>query len=114
MRAERLLDLHEALRPQAGHELGTWQFVPVLAPDHGTREAILAAAEGRVELRTYYHPLHLTQAFGSADRGDLAVTEAISERILCLPMAEDLDGREIDAIARVVREGRDAGARAAA
>lgn len=68
-RAARLLALlGPELSPQEGHEQGTFQFVPMLASDAALRDDILRRAEGRVELRTYYEPLHRSPAFSAAPR----------------------------------------------
>lgn len=100
LRAERLLAALEGrVVRQEGAERGTWQFVPVAAsgPDHRAR--ILAAADGRVELRTDYGPLHRMPAFrDAAQAGPLAATEAIAAVIVNLPMAVDLDDGEIERI----------------
>jgi dTDP-4-amino-4,6-dideoxygalactose transaminase len=88
-----------AFRPQAGHENGTWQFVPVTAPTRSAREEVVAAAAGRMEVRTYYEPLHSMPAFATTPRaGDLAVTDDVAARILSLPMAVDLSDAEIETI----------------
>jgi dTDP-4-amino-4,6-dideoxygalactose transaminase len=94
--------------PQRDHELGTWQFVPVLAPDAVTRNAVFESARGKVELRTYYAPLHAMPAFAGRRRvGDLAATEDLSSRMLSLPMAPDLTPEEIGAVVSVLRTGQD-------
>jgi dTDP-4-amino-4,6-dideoxygalactose transaminase len=73
--------------PQIGHERGTYQFVSVLVTTPSRRDAILRDADGLVQLRTYYEPLHQFPAFsGVASSGDLAVTEDVGARILSLPM----------------------------
>lgn len=104
--ADRLLaGIGPGLAPQAGHEYGTHQFVPVLAAEDALRDRILTVAAGRVELRTYYDPLHRMPAFEGLQRAsDLATTESVSRRILSLPMANDLSEAEIDVIAAVCNE----------
>jgi dTDP-4-amino-4,6-dideoxygalactose transaminase len=89
---------------QRGGAYGTWQFVPIEARDAAHRSRILAAADGRVEMRTYYDPLHRMPAFRSLGRtGPLATTEAVSAAIVSLPMAVDLDEGEIGRIVGAVR-----------
>lgn len=110
-RAERLLDaLRDDLAPQEGCAYGTWQFVPVRARDPEHRDRILAAAEGRVELRTYYAPLHRMPAFRDSPAGTLAATEELSASIVSLPMAVDLGDGEIERIVAAVRDARASGA----
>lgn len=90
--------------PQLGHELGTYQFVSVLAPSACERDRILRDAEGVVQMRTYYEPLHLHPAFVSIGaHRTLEVTEDISRRILSLPMFDDMTEAECRLICDVVR-----------
>jgi dTDP-4-amino-4,6-dideoxygalactose transaminase len=92
---------------QAENERGTWQFVPVAAPDPQTRAAVLEeAARRQIGLRTYYDPLHLMPAFADSPRADdLTATEELGDRMLSLPMALDLEDAEISAIAEMVHAG---------
>ena len=91
------------LTPQDGHQRGTFQFVPVLAADATLRDDILRRAAGRVELRTYYEPLHHSVAFAGTPRaGPLTVTDALAARMLSLPMFQDMADAELLAIADVV------------
>ena len=94
-------DVRRAIEPagfrfQAGAAGSSWQFVPVLAPDEPTRDAVLAAApRHEVEIRTYHEPLHHTPAFaGAATSGTLETTERLSRRALSLPLANDLGAEE--------------------
>ena len=100
--AARIID---ALSPQgfsfqcdAGDS--SWQFVPTLAPDASTRRRILAKGEAAgVELRTYHQPLHAMAALrGHEAVGSLEVTGELGERIVSLPMSNDLDDASLDRI----------------
>jgi len=98
------VELLELLPPgftrQLGDLRGTWQFVPVAAPDPATRAAVLEASTGHVELRTYYEPLHrMAPLAGCAQAGDLQATGYLASRMLNLPMAPDLTDDEIQAVA---------------
>lgn len=98
--------LGSSVAPQLGHERSTVQFVSVVAPDAATREHIYARADGRIEIRSYYEPLHRAPAFADLPRaGELAVTEAIGSRIISLPMAVDLTADEIAEVVAVVAPG---------
>ena len=98
--AEIVGALPDAICTQAGCERGTWQFVPVRAPSASARDAILDAARGKVELRTYYRPLHAMPAFARCDRAsDLATTVDLGASLLSLPMAVDLSQAERGRIA---------------
>jgi dTDP-4-amino-4,6-dideoxygalactose transaminase len=106
--ASRLLSLlPKDFDRQAGSECGTWQFVPVAAPDPQTRTSVLEEGEQRqIGLRSYYDPLHLMPAFADSPRADdLSVTEDLGARMLSLPMAVDLEALQISAIAEMVRAG---------
>lgn len=114
-RAEEIQSLlPEGFERQSERARGTWQFVPVAAPDAATRAAVLEeAAKRRITLRTYYDPLHVMPAFAACARADeLDVTTALCERMLSLPMAVDLEYEEIEAIADVVQVGARASLRA--
>ena len=101
--AERMLAALEPLgfERQCGADGAAWQFVSVLAPSIGIREAALERGrrEG-VEMRTYFSvPLHHMPAFASAPlAGDLRRTEELASRVLSLPMANDISDADIDAI----------------
>jgi dTDP-4-amino-4,6-dideoxygalactose transaminase len=93
---------------QEGCERSTWQFIPVALVDSGHRMSAARSHQDRIELRTYYEPLHEMAAFRHwpiAD-GELPRTEALHRRILCLPMANDLTDFEMAAIAAVLRSNR--------
>lgn len=89
---------------QAGCERSTWQFVPVAFTDADHRRRAEKLCEGQVEARTYYQPLHLIERFDgfpSCD-GDLGHTTELHDRLLCLPMANDLSDEEISAIGAIL------------
>ncbi len=90
---------------QAGCTRSTWQSVPVLAPDAGTRERVRARAEeAGVEVRAYFDtPLHTHAPFAAYPQaGALCVTEDLAARCLSLPMANDLSDDEITRIVGTV------------
>jgi dTDP-4-amino-4,6-dideoxygalactose transaminase len=101
---------------QAGCERSTWQFVPVAFPDTDHRRRAEGWCEGRVEVRTYYEPLHLMEPFGDCPvvDGGLAHTADLCDRMLCLPMANDLSDEEVLEISAIVgpdQRGADMSAR---
>lgn len=101
--AQLLALLTPDLTPQHGHERGTFQFVPLLAAHSSRRDEVLRQAEGAVELRTYYQPLHRARGFsGAPHAGRLDVTEDLAARVLSLPMFEDMTDEEMKTIAGVV------------
>lgn len=90
---------------QAGSGSSTWQFFQALAPDHGTREAVLhAARDHNVEARTLHAPpLHRHPAFADAPRhGALAVTDDLAARSLSLPLANDMPASAVARVAEAV------------
>jgi dTDP-4-amino-4,6-dideoxygalactose transaminase len=99
--AQEILDgLPDSFAKQAGHERGTWQFVPVAAPNPAARSAVLDDAILRgIGVRTYYDPLHLMPAFAGCELADdLQATVRLGERMVSLPMAVDLNSEEIEAV----------------
>lgn len=87
--------LPDDVRAQTGCEHGTWQFVSVRTAGAAARDAILDAARGDIELRTYYQPLHAMAAFAHCARAsDLATTRALGAGLLSLPMAVDQSAAE--------------------
>jgi dTDP-4-amino-4,6-dideoxygalactose transaminase len=102
-----LAEIDPSLAPQAGHLRSAHQFLPVLTRDAKRRDDILLAAKGRVELRTYYEPLHLMPAFEHIPHASsLSTTESLGRRSLSLPTANDLAPSEILRIADVCNAGR--------
>jgi dTDP-4-amino-4,6-dideoxygalactose transaminase len=97
---------------QEGCEHPTWQFLPVAFPDRATRTRAAHTRDARVEVRTYYEPLHQMAPFMHFPvvDGDLSQTVALHDRILCLPMANNLTHTEIRAITAVLGPKRRADA----
>lgn len=93
-----------AVRWQSECHRSTWQFVPVAFASPHERDIRLAAANGDVELRSYYEPLHRLPAFAQAAVGQrgLKRTEDLADRILSLPMANDLTPAEASMVADVI------------
>lgn len=89
---------------QVGCERSTWQFVPVAFADPQQRAQARRAHGERVEMRTYYEPLHEMTPFRGWPivDGGLPQTMELRKRVLCLPMANDLNQVELEAIASVV------------
>ncbi len=89
---------------QAGCESSAWQFIPALASSAAVRdEALDLARSARVELRTYHEPLHAMRALSRYEAlDDLAVTRDLAERMLSMPLANDLSDIEISRIRAVL------------
>jgi dTDP-4-amino-4,6-dideoxygalactose transaminase len=93
-----------AITWQTGCEHSTWQFVPVAFSDADHRRSAEKQCEGHVEVRTYYQPIHLTESFRGFPMfgGELGHTTELHDRVLCLPMANDLSAEEISAIGAIL------------
>ena len=93
---------------QAGCERSTWQFVPVAFANPDQRAQARRSSGGRVEVRTYYEPLHEMDPYRHWPivDGGLPQTAGLHERILCLPMANDLSDAELEVIASMLRCGQ--------
>jgi dTDP-4-amino-4,6-dideoxygalactose transaminase len=90
---------------QAGCDRSTWQFVPIAARDSRERGELESRFVQVAEVRRYYRPLHELAAFGAYPivGGDMRNTIDVHDRVLCLPMANDLDHREQEQIGNVLR-----------
>lgn len=91
---------------QGGAAGSTYQFVPIALPTPEARTRLLAnAQEARVELRAYFEPpMHRLAPFrGCATTDDLVHTESLSERIVALPMANDISASSLARIRDLVR-----------
>lgn len=84
-------------------ELSTFQFLPVASPSEERRDQLMNACRDRIEVRVYYEPLDVLfpDRWEAAGKG-LARTRDLYRRLLCLPMANDLDEAEIAEIAAVL------------
>jgi dTDP-4-amino-4,6-dideoxygalactose transaminase len=107
-RRERAAQLRAALEPagyrfQAGARDSAWQFVPVLAPDRATRDALFAHADAQgIEIRSYHRPLDEFAPFaGHQSYGELTVTQELAARAVSFPMANDMPPSSIARIAEL-------------
>ena len=91
---------------QEGHQGSTFQFVSVVMPSREARQRLLDSAPGAgVEVRVYFDPpMHrLAQFDGCPRAGDLGVTEWLSDHVVALPMANDLEDAQIERIVALVK-----------
>jgi dTDP-4-amino-4,6-dideoxygalactose transaminase len=91
---------------QLGCDRSTWQFVPIELEEHRRETLIRRAGERAVEIRSYYEPLHTlgpVRAVSVVD-ADLRRTDELHRRIVCLPMATDLDDSEVDLLAGLLAD----------
>lgn len=90
---------------QAGSAGSTFQFVPVALPTADSRNLLLQKAhDARIEVRAYFDPpMHQLPAFASVQHaGGLPVTESLSQRIVGLPMANDISAGSLERIRDLV------------
>lgn len=88
---------------QRGCERSTWQFVPVLLSSEEERDRAAARCGNEIETRVYYQPVQqLISSKVSLVEGGTPRAEDLYRRMLCLPMANDLSGAEVGAIAAAV------------
>jgi dTDP-4-amino-4,6-dideoxygalactose transaminase len=79
------------IRPAAATFEPTWKDVPFLVPTAAicTRLQHRLAGYG-IETRPYYRPLHRMPPLAGHARGDLRVTDDIADRVLCLPVTNEI------------------------
>jgi dTDP-4-amino-4,6-dideoxygalactose transaminase len=84
--------------------------MPVAFVNSDQRGRVKRSFGDRVEVRTYYEPLHEMPVFRHWPTvgGGLQQTTGLHDRILCLPMANDLTEREQEVIASVLRSAHTA------
>ena len=88
---------------QRGSERSTFQFAPVVLADRDRRDQLIESCRGEIEVRVYYEPLDaLMPGRWEVPAGDLATTHDLYERLVCLPLANDLTEAEIATIVSAV------------
>ncbi|WP_324276146.1 DegT/DnrJ/EryC1/StrS family aminotransferase [Blastococcus brunescens] len=96
---------HAGVAFQAGATGSTFQFVPVALPTAAARTRLLQEADDtRIEVRAYFDPpMHQVPAFASVPcSGSLPVTASLSQRIVGLPMADDISASSLERIRDLV------------
>ncbi|MFE5320895.1 DegT/DnrJ/EryC1/StrS family aminotransferase [Paenibacillus sp. NPDC056579] len=80
------------------------QFFSMLSPDSsGNREVIRKLASHSIEARTYFSPAcHQQKQFQSCSHSDLRVTEWIADRIVSLPLWEEMNEATVRRIVKVL------------
>ncbi|MEH6944264.1 DegT/DnrJ/EryC1/StrS family aminotransferase [Bacillus sp. JJ722] len=83
------------------------QFMPVLCPkDRRNSDYVKLLADNHIEARTYFSPsCHHQQYFTSFNRTLMSVTDNISERILSLPLWEEMKESNVKEITHVLAKG---------
>jgi dTDP-4-amino-4,6-dideoxygalactose transaminase len=80
------------------------QFFSMLSPNPpGNQEVIRRLAAHSIEARTYFSPAcHQQKQFRSSPHSDLQVTERIADRIISLPLWEEMDESTVGRIVKVL------------
>lgn len=80
------------------------QFFSMLSPDPpGNREVIKRLASHSIEARTYFSPAcHQQKQFQSCPHSDLEVTERVADRIISLPLWEEMNEATVRRIVKVL------------
>ncbi|SYX84165.1 DegT/DnrJ/EryC1/StrS family aminotransferase [Paenibacillus alvei] len=80
------------------------QFFSMLSPNPpGNQEVIRRLAAHSIEARTYFSPAcHQQKQFRSYPHSDLQVTERITDRIISLPLWEEMDESTVGRIVKVL------------
>ena len=86
-----------------------YQFMPLLPPDSfgGTRDSLIAALKVRgIGAAAYFSPHLAEQPFFRVNgvAADLPVTERVSERILALPLWDEMTPRQVESVCDALLE----------
>jgi dTDP-4-amino-4,6-dideoxygalactose transaminase len=86
---------------QAVQGEAAYQWLPLLAPSVAARERLMQTAAARdIELRRYFvPPCHVHKQFRSAPRDDMTVTDRLGDRVVSLPLWDEISD---EALKRVV------------
>jgi len=91
---------------QRESERSTFQFLPVALSDQVQRDELIESCRDKIEVRVYYEPLDTSMPERwEVAVGDLSTTHDLYQRLLCLPMANDLSETEVETIASVLSRG---------
>ncbi len=101
---ERLADVPGiAFQQVDARDRSTFKDFAVLFPSAAERDAVeakLAAAE--VQTKRYFRPCHTMRAYRQWAKRRLPVTEDVYDRILCLPMFNELADAQVDQVAGLI------------
>jgi dTDP-4-amino-4,6-dideoxygalactose transaminase len=98
----RGLRLQKAFSPLA---VGTEKDFPIVCESVKAARALSDCLDAyRVDTRPYYRPLHGMRPFAQFRRGDLSVTESLSDTVVCIPLYNKLRDELVDMIAGIIRE----------
>jgi dTDP-4-amino-4,6-dideoxygalactose transaminase len=93
---------YQRVRPQ---DRSTYKDFALVFADRACRdkvEAVLTAEA--IQTKRYFKPCHTMDAFASLSTRPLPVTEAMHDRILCIPLFESLAREDVERIAGLIRD----------
>jgi len=81
----------------------TYKDFAILCPERRD-ELAETLGQGGIQTKKYFLPLHTMPAYAPYRRkdDDLAVTEAVYKRVLCLPIFNDLEETDLDRVCEIV------------
>ncbi len=93
---------YQRVRPQ---DRSTFKDFALVFTDRTCRDKVeTALSTEAVQTKRYFKPCHAMDAFASFSTRPLPVTDALHDRILCIPLFEGLPVDDIDLIAGVIRD----------
>lgn len=91
-------------RPYPGSR-STWTDFAVTFPSVEVARRVVEVTDAYgIDTRPYYRPLHLMLPFAGCPRGPLEHTDDLADRVVCLPMYNEIHDENVELIAEVVRE----------
>ena len=98
--------------PTDTDHVATWKDVPFLTPSPAVNRALQQRLAGyRIESRPYYRALHHMRPFAGFTRAPLPVTDELIDKVVCLPITNEIPDATVQAVAEVVAFELDAIAR---
>jgi dTDP-4-amino-4,6-dideoxygalactose transaminase len=87
----------------ADGDRSTYKDFAVLFPAAGAREAVeKALSRAGIQSKRYFRPCHTMPAYREFVDGRLPVTEDVAERVLCLPLFEDMTDHQRELVVATV------------
>lgn len=105
-RYAKLIAVDQRLRLISPRDPGiapTWKDISVLTPSvEVTARLAQRMADYRIETRPYYRALHRMRAYVDLPRQDLPVTDAIADRLISLPISNEIPDATVQFVAAVL------------
>jgi dTDP-4-amino-4,6-dideoxygalactose transaminase len=93
---------------RAGNRVGSAKDVALVIDSSELRDQLAERlARYRIETRPYFRPLHLMAPFKHLVRTELEVTDQLADKMLCLPITNEIPAATIDYICGALRQELD-------